>query len=218
MTYYPLLFNIAGRLATIIGGGRNAASKVEVLLKSSARVKVISPEVNITIAELFEKGRIEWVKRKYAKGDCDDAVLVFITTKDVAINRNVVSDLKGSGKLIYSRVNPKESDFIQPKIIEYGDLMIAISTGGKYTPIANEVKRRIAPWLEQEFHFLLKTASIIRKKMLARDSVINNELFESVFDEQFFSMARDKDIDGINEKITGIFGSEIVIKKEEIEK
>ena len=54
MKLYPVMVNMEGRLAVVVGGGGVAARKVADLLESGAKVKVVSPQINDKILGLRE--------------------------------------------------------------------------------------------------------------------------------------------------------------------
>ena len=43
MRYFPLLLDLDGRKAVIVGGGEEALRKVRLILKTKARITVIAP-------------------------------------------------------------------------------------------------------------------------------------------------------------------------------
>ena len=79
---YLLALRLAGRRVTIIGGGAVAARRLPALLDSGADVVVISPELSPPLARLAAAGRIRWIRRGYAPGDCAGSWLVGAFTSD----------------------------------------------------------------------------------------------------------------------------------------
>lgn len=50
--YYPVMLNIAGKKAAVIGGGEVASRKVGDLLEAGAEVIVIAPEISGGISKM----------------------------------------------------------------------------------------------------------------------------------------------------------------------
>ena len=61
--YYPAFIDVNERICVVIGGGSMGEEKVIKLLACGARVRLISPTLNVELSELEEKGAIEWVPR-----------------------------------------------------------------------------------------------------------------------------------------------------------
>jgi uroporphyrin-III C-methyltransferase / precorrin-2 dehydrogenase / sirohydrochlorin ferrochelatase len=94
---YLLALRLAGRRVTIIGGGMVAARRIPPLLDSGADVLVISPQLSPPLAELAGTGRIRWVRRGYAQGDCAGAWLVGACASDPAVNVAVAAEADAAG-------------------------------------------------------------------------------------------------------------------------
>jgi uroporphyrin-III C-methyltransferase / precorrin-2 dehydrogenase / sirohydrochlorin ferrochelatase len=94
---YLLALRLAGRRVTIIGGGAVAARRVPPLLESGAAVVVISPQLNLALAELAAAGRIGWTQRSYSPGDCAGAWLVGAFTGDPDVNSAVAQEADAAG-------------------------------------------------------------------------------------------------------------------------
>src|SRR5947209_3113726 len=90
---YPIMLTPAffvGRPALVVGGGRVAERKIRRLLEADVRVRLISPALTPNLGQLAENGSVEWFRREWQEGDIWDypqAMLVFATTGDPAVNR-----------------------------------------------------------------------------------------------------------------------------------
>ena len=58
MAVFPLFTDLCGKRCVVVGGGKVAARKVEILLRFDAELVVISPEVDGYILELEGLGRL----------------------------------------------------------------------------------------------------------------------------------------------------------------
>ena len=82
MRYYPVFLDIAGKPVVVIGGGNIAHQKVTGLLKASAEVTVVSPELNDEMSSLAAESRFRHIARDYEPGDLEGYVLAFVATDD----------------------------------------------------------------------------------------------------------------------------------------
>jgi uroporphyrin-III C-methyltransferase/precorrin-2 dehydrogenase/sirohydrochlorin ferrochelatase len=86
---YPLLLELAGRRAVVVGGGPVALRRARGLLAAGARVEVIAPAVLPELAELSE---VTVSLRGYADGDLDGAWVAHACADDPAVNAAVSAE------------------------------------------------------------------------------------------------------------------------------
>src|SRR5919108_5402864 len=79
-TGYPAILVLEGRLAVVIGGGGVGERKVRTLRDAGAKVRVVSEEVTEKVRALADAGEIEWVQRRYERGDLAGASVVVAAT------------------------------------------------------------------------------------------------------------------------------------------
>ena len=140
---YPVVLNLQGRRAVVVGCGPVGARKVHHLVESGASVTVISPTLN----SLVDTKSIIWLQRTYAFGDLAGADLVFACTDDNAVNARVCRDAVRS-QWVNNTSDPAQSDFFNAAIIESEDAVIAISTRSHIPGKAHRIKRRLLTFLE----------------------------------------------------------------------
>lgn len=145
--YYPLMLDVRGRLAVVIGGGAVAERKVGTLLAYGARVRLISPEITQRLMQYAQDGLIEVHQRAYRPGDLDEAFLVFAATNQHEVNRQVYHEAVQRGQLVNVVDRPEWSLFHVPSTLRRGRLQISISTAGASPAMA----RRIRKQLEKQF-------------------------------------------------------------------
>ncbi|HEU5270421.1 MAG TPA: uroporphyrinogen-III C-methyltransferase [Jatrophihabitans sp.] len=94
MTGLPLLLDLTGRTAVVVGGGRVGLRRCRTLLEAGARVRVIAPSVRAELAELAEPAElpVELERRRYAAGDLDGSWLAVAATDDPAVNAAVAAE------------------------------------------------------------------------------------------------------------------------------
>ena len=144
MKVYPVMLNIEGRLAVIIGGGAVAFRKAIDLLEAGALVKIVSPEI---FAELEQRAsgdsRVEIVKREYRGGDLEGAWIVISATDNPEVNREVFSEAVERKLFVNAVDDPPNCSFIVPSVMRRGDLVAAVSTSGASPSVAARIRRDI---------------------------------------------------------------------------
>ena len=192
MAFYPINFNMRDRLCLVVGGGSVAARKIESLLFSEARVRVVSPEACGKISDLADTGTVEWVRREYRDGDLEGAFMVFAATSQPAVQRKIAAQAKTSGVLLNSADSPDECDFHVPAKIRRGDLLIAVSTGGASPALSALIKHRLNLEFGPEYGDLVDLFALIRHQVVtgSGESEANRLLFRQLLEKPFAEMIR----------------------------
>jgi uroporphyrin-III C-methyltransferase / precorrin-2 dehydrogenase / sirohydrochlorin ferrochelatase len=126
---YLLALRLAGRRVTIIGGGTVAARRIPALLDSGADVVVISPELSPPLAELAAAGRIRWLQRGYAPGDCAGAWLVSACASDPEVNSAVAQEADAAGVWCVRADDAAASRAWTPASGQAGDVRVGVLSG-----------------------------------------------------------------------------------------
>jgi siroheme synthase-like protein len=140
---YPIILEMAGRTAVVVGGGNIAEDKVEKLLPAEATIRVISPEVTPRIKALVDEGRAEWMEREYKDGDLEDAFIVIAATDSHQANGKVFEEAERRGIPINAVDDVEYCTFIAPAVFRNGSLIVAISTEGKAPTLAVRIRDKL---------------------------------------------------------------------------
>ncbi|HKN41048.1 MAG TPA: NAD(P)-dependent oxidoreductase, partial [Acidimicrobiia bacterium] len=132
---FPLALEVTGRRCVVVGGGAVAEGKVRALLDAGAAVVVVAGDVTAGLAELARRGEVERIERGYRRGDLAGALLVF-TTGDRAQNAAVFAETESEGVLCNAHQDSAHCHFASPTVTRRGDLMVAVSTGGRAPTVA----------------------------------------------------------------------------------
>src|SRR5258708_10803959 len=126
---YLLARRLAGRRATIVGGGAVAARRIPALLDSGADVVVVSPELSPPVAELAAGRQIRWIRRGYAHGDCAGSWLVSACTSDPDVNSAVAQEADVAGVWCVRADDTAASLAWTPASGTAGDVRVAVLSG-----------------------------------------------------------------------------------------
>jgi precorrin-2 dehydrogenase/sirohydrochlorin ferrochelatase len=179
MRYYPIFLDLRGRRCTVVGGGRVAERKVQVLLRAGASVHVISPVVTPRLALLAARKKLDLSLRAYRLADLEGPpaarvkrlrrlrpVLVFAATDSPETQKAVRKDAEKIGALVNAADDARESDFIVPASFSQGDLLIAISTSGSSPALARRLRRQLQLTLGREYRGYLRFLREARKLVM----------------------------------------------------
>lgn len=165
MGLYPLNLEIKDKLCVVVGGGDIALRKIKTLLAAEAKVKVISPDFNDEIKLLED---VELVNRPFQKGDLGGALLAIAATDDEAVNKEVAADANESGVLLNVVDKPDLCHFFVPSVVKRGDLVISISTSGKFPGLSKKLRKRLEEEFGAEYAKYLEILAAARNKVIAK--------------------------------------------------
>ena len=166
--HYPVMLDLRGRLAVVIGGGAIAEGKLRELRESGARVRVVSPEVTTGIAALARAGEVEHVRRAYALGDLRGARLAIAATDDRAVNRAVWEEAESLGVLLNAVDDVEHCHFIAPSVHRQGDVTVTVSTAGRCPALAVRLRELFARFVRREHAEFARVAGAWRAEIARR--------------------------------------------------
>jgi len=143
---YPIFLKLKGRQCLVVGGGNIACRKIESLLECGPRVRVVAPDCDHAVWEMWMAGRIELARRMFRPEDLEGVFLAIAATNDEEVNRAIHAAARERGVLCNVVDRPDLCDFYVPAVVERGDLQIAISTNGKAPALGAALRN----WLEEE--------------------------------------------------------------------
>jgi siroheme synthase-like protein len=160
--HYPVFLDLQARPCFVIGGCAMAEEKVKGLVAAGARVTVISPDLTPGLAELAVEAKVDFIARRYRRGDLRTAFLVVVVSQAPPIVQAVWEETRGRNILVNTLDNVPHCDFIAPAIVRRGDLTVAISTGGKAPVMAVRLRQKLEKELGPEHARFLELAGMLR--------------------------------------------------------
>lgn len=138
--YYPIALNLKNKFALIVGGGEVSERKVKGLLKTGARIMVVSPQVTPVLRRLAKQRRIKWVKRLVKHSDITRADIIIAATSDRVVNRRVSLWAKQRGILVNVVDQSSLSDFILPAVLRTAKAVVAVYTNARDPLLSKDLK------------------------------------------------------------------------------
>lgn len=173
MSGYPILVQLEGRTALIIGGGSVATRKAENLLETGARVLVIAPLLNPRLQTLAKSGKIEVREQVYQPGMIAALpirpVLIFAATDSPHVNHQVLDEARTLGILANLADETAHSDFHSMATVRRDEITIAISTASPALSI--HLRREIEQVLGEEYAVLSRWLRELRPLIRERIAI-----------------------------------------------
>jgi uroporphyrin-III C-methyltransferase/precorrin-2 dehydrogenase/sirohydrochlorin ferrochelatase len=143
MDYLPVFLQLRSARAVMIGGGRIAARKADLLLKAGACVTVVAPRLHEDLRNRAAAGELTHLAESFVPAHLDGAVIAVAATglKDV---NTAVSEAARERKVPVNVVDDAAlSTFIFPAIIDRSPIVVAVGSAGQAPVLARWVRERI---------------------------------------------------------------------------
>ena len=206
--FYPILVDLQGKRALVVGGGKVAQRKIETLLEHGASVQVVARELTATLEELRNHEEIDFLGDEFSEVFLEGAFLVFAATDDASLNRRVSQAAQQRGLLVNAVDQPADCNFIVPSVLARGDLLIAVSTSGKSPAFARKVRIELERYFGEEYGFFLNLMGNLRKEILrlGLSQEENKRAFEELVYSDLLQTIRRKEWDAASQIIEKVLG------------
>lgn len=162
---YPVLLDLTGRLAVVIGERAVADGKVEGLLEGGAAgVLVLADGPKARLARLAADGRV-WIERRpWCPEDLEGAAIVMGSPGPDA--EELARAARAAGALVNVVDDVRNCDVAAPAVVRRGELLLTVSTGGRSPTLARllreDLERRFGP----EWALVLEVLGEVRERSL----------------------------------------------------
>jgi siroheme synthase-like protein len=164
---YPVLLELAGRPAVVIGEFAVEAGKVEGLLVAGAEVTVIAKGPEAALDRLEPDPRVTVHRRGYGgPADLAGAVVCVAHASEPVVRNAIAADARAAGVLVNVMDDVPNCDFAAPAIVRRGELVIAIGTGGRAPALASRLRAELADRFGPEWTELMAVVGRVRAETL----------------------------------------------------
>jgi precorrin-2 dehydrogenase/sirohydrochlorin ferrochelatase len=219
MRYYPINLDIGDREVIVVGGGPVASRKCAGLIAAGARVTVVAPVLDATLATMAASGRLKHVAREYAPGDLAGAFLAFAATGNRDVNRAVAAEARARSILADITDAPELGSFISPAVLTRGELLITVATGGRSPALARKIRDELKSSFGPEYAAAIAILGAIREKLLteAGNSAYNKKILNALVDRDLPSLVKNQTRDDIDRLLVELFGPGFTLAELEVE-
>jgi uroporphyrin-III C-methyltransferase/precorrin-2 dehydrogenase/sirohydrochlorin ferrochelatase len=191
MDYFPIFLRLAGEPVLVVGGGEVAARKIDLLLRTSAQVRVIAPELVPGLAERAAAGEITHVATEFRPEHLDGMRLAIAATSKRAINAWVARQAERRNIPVNVVDDRELSRFIVPAIVDRSPVIVAVGSSGDAPVLTRRLRERLESFLPQRLGALAKLAGKLRPTIKGR---IESPARRRRFWENFFDSALAADV------------------------
>ena len=163
MEYLPLFLQLRSQPVVVVGGGRVAVRKVDLLRKSGAWITVVAPELREELHKLVVSGDLQHIPASFVEAHLEGATLAIAATNNHDVNE-AVSRAAHTRRILVNVVDePSLSTFIFPAIVDRSPIIVAVSSGGESPVLARRVREQIESLLPEKLGALARFMGERRK-------------------------------------------------------
>ncbi len=146
MARFPLYIDIENKKTLIVGGGRVALRKAEILAGFGADICVISPKICDGLRLLEKKGRLCCEQKPLNSGEFDrlnSAFMVICATDDRQLNHEIACYCCKRHIWVNCADSETDSSFLFPSVVRRNEIVIGISSSGGVPALTRHLRQMI---------------------------------------------------------------------------
>jgi len=184
MKRFPLFVNLDKLPVLVVGGGEIAERKINLIIKANANVEVLARKFTPNVEQIISKKKLKKIKKSLDISTLSSNYsLIIAATNNKQVNKKLFNFATKNNILINTVDQPELCTCTFGSIVERGDLVVAISTGGSAPVFARNLREKLETLLPQSTKQLIDFSSIIREKVMRSFSQFNKR---RIFWELFF--------------------------------
>ncbi len=146
MNYLPVSLNIGNRHVLIVGGGKVALEKLQLLSRFRCFVTVVGEELSDETLQYASSSHI----RPFQLEDLEGVFIVYACSSDREVNRLIKQEANARGILVNTPDDPELCDFLSPAFFSDGPMTVAVSSSGTDVRKAIAWRNRIKTYLSND--------------------------------------------------------------------
>ncbi|MGG3435234.1 NAD(P)-binding protein [Heyndrickxia coagulans] len=143
MAWVPVMVNLDGKQAVVIGGGKVAARRFRLLQEAGACVTVVSPHLNDELQVLAQQHAFIWKQKTFETEDIRGADVVVAATNDPETNSRIVAHAPAQA-LVNDAGHAGSGNLAFPAFFQKGRLSISVSTAGASPKLASRIVNELS--------------------------------------------------------------------------
>jgi len=127
MNFLPISINIEQKKILMIGGGKVAFHKIQLLQRFTNNITIVAKDVFDDVKKLG----VKYIEKAYDETDLDGFLLIYAATNDRELNKQIREDAHKKGILVNVVDDPALCDFVSPAIYRNGNMTVAVGSNGE---------------------------------------------------------------------------------------
>ena len=164
MKTYPIMMDIRGKSAVVVGAGSVGRRKVVSLHQAEAVVTLVDPDM----PDKLDLPPVTIIEEPYRPEHLQGAAMVFVCTDNRELNARVARDARAAGPIVNAADQNEDCDFFAPATIQDGDVIVAVGTGGASPALSALLKRILKTALPENIGQFAALLSDVRAELRTR--------------------------------------------------
>ena len=177
MRAFPLFVAMDDRFVLLVGGGEPITQKARLLTRTTAEIRLASPEITPELQAMVDQGRIVRLPKILDPAAFSGATLAVISTGCPGLDAVEADLARSAGALVNVVDRPSLSDVTMPALVDRDPVMIAIGTEGTAPVLGRKIKSHIESYLEPSLGKFATLAGGLRREVARRFSGRDRRLF-----------------------------------------
>jgi uroporphyrin-III C-methyltransferase/precorrin-2 dehydrogenase/sirohydrochlorin ferrochelatase len=184
MQYFPVFIDAEHLSVLIVGAGEVGARKLELILKTPAKVTIVSPWVSDTVKLLVAEHSLTLHERKFEDADIFSHNMIFVATDDPHVNQHIHDHACAHNILVNVVDNTPLCKFITPSIVDRSPIIIAMSSGGVAPVLLRYLRQKLESVIPNKVERLGRFSEKFRSAVKSRLATVTQRRYfwESVLD------------------------------------
>lgn len=180
MAYFPAFIEIENHPVLVVGGGRTALKKIEVLLEFKADITVIASEFIEEIKKM-DSQLVKRLEKPFQVSDVEGMHIVVAATESKEVN-HVIAEVCRERKILVNAVDQaSDCTFIFPSYIKQGEVVAAFSSGGKSPVVTQYLKEKNRPIVTLGLAELTERLGSLRN--MAKECIATEKMRKAFYQE-----------------------------------
>lgn len=144
MDYLPITIKVVSTNILIVGGGKVATHKAQILARFTDHATVVAPETTEELRAL----PFQVIEKEFEPSDLDGIQLLFVCTGNHDLNHEI-KQLAAQRHILASVCDdPEQCDFISPAIFRSDNITIAVGSDARDVKRSIRIRNRIKELIE----------------------------------------------------------------------
>lgn len=194
MDIFPISLKLQQQPCLIVGGGKIAYRKAQLLAKAGAVLDVLAPHIEPDLLALVKTTEGQYYADNFsAHFRCNTYRLVIAATNDAQVNKQVFEHCEALNVLVNSVDDPPHCRFMVPAIIDRSPLVVSVATNGTSPVLSRQIRTQLEAAIPHEMGKLAafsgKWRNTVKSKIINPDErrVFWENLYASPLKEQVFN-------------------------------
>ncbi len=150
----------------VVGGGELARRKVDLLLKTEARIHLVAPDIDARLQERLGQAPHQLTLGKYHSAQIRDSALVIAATSEPRVNTQVAEDARANNIPVNVVDAPDLCTVTFPAILDREPLLISVGSGATSPVLTRYVRELIEQVIPAAFSDLAKYLAGRRARLI----------------------------------------------------